>query len=568
MNVVTGAQMREIDRRTTAEFGIPSLLLMENAALRVVAAAEEMLRAGQGRRVVVVAGKGNNGGDGFAAARHLHTRGWDVVLWLVGDPDAVQGDARVNLEIARRVGVPLWVEDGMNTAPSPASESPAMGGPAMGGPALGGPATEVAAGTAGSPPARTPGSAGRPGLFDGAADLIIDALLGTGVRGAPTGEVATAIEAINQSGAPVLAVDLPSGLDADTGAVAGACIQATRTVTFALPKRGLLVYPGRARVGEIEVAEIGIPRPLLDDPALKAHWITAAQAAVRLPERPADGHKGTFGRVFVLAGSSGLTGAAILASEAALRVGAGLVTLGIPRSLNPILEVKLTEVMTLPLAETGTGALSGEAWETIAERVATCDALAIGPGLGRHPETVSLVRRVLKERQGPLVVDADALNQVAPAGLGVFPSNAVITPHPAELARLVGTSTAEIQSNRLAAAENAARELGCVVVLKGAGTIAAAPDGHLWIGPAGTAALATGGTGDVLTGVIAGLMAQGLPPLDAAIAGVYVHGRAGEMLADEVGLAGALAGELLPILPRVLQKMRSEWLRDPGRECP
>jgi hydroxyethylthiazole kinase-like uncharacterized protein yjeF len=528
MKAVTGAQMREIDRRAEVEYGIPSLLLMENAALRVVEAAEVMLSAAGGRRVAIVAGKGNNGGDGLAAARHLAGRGCEVAVWLIGDPEAVQGDARTNLEIVRRLGLPLS-----------------------------GPAVDE----------RT--------VFD--ADLILDALLGTGVRGAPAGPIAAAIEAINRSPAPVLAVDLPSGLDADTGAVPGPCVRAARTVTFALPKRGLLVYPGRGQAGEIVVADIGIPRRLLEDPALETHAITPADVARILPARPPDGHKGTFGRVFVLAGSPGLTGAATLCSEAALRVGAGLLTLGIPASLNPILEVKLTEAMTLPLPETETHAHTIRAWETIAERVVTSSAVAMGPGMGRHPDTAELVRRVLRERDGPMVIDADGLNALAepvadrsllPPGNGSPPQrhtsrelgpHVVITPHPGEMARLLGTNSQEVQSNRLATAERAARELGCVVVLKGAGSIVAAPDGRLWIGPAGTAALATGGTGDVLTGVIAGLLAQGVAPLDAAIAGVYVHGHAGERLAESVGDAGTLAGDLLPLLPHVIRELKAGW---------
>jgi hydroxyethylthiazole kinase-like uncharacterized protein yjeF len=539
MKAVTGAQMREIDRRAQAEYGIPSLLLMESAALRVVEAAEEVLRAAGGRRVAVVAGKGNNGGDGLAAARHLSGRGWQVEVWLVCDPEAVQGDARTNLEIVRRLGISLHAA----------------------------------------------GSGQLPDEFD--ADLIIDALLGTGVRGAAAGLTATAIEAINRSGAPVLAVDLPSGLDADTGAVPGPCVKADRTVTFALPKRGLLVYPGRGQAGEIVVADIGIPRSLLEDPALPTHAITAALVAGILPARPPDGHKGTFGRVFVLAGSPGMTGAATLCSEAALRVGAGLLTLGIPASLNPILEVKLTEAMTIPLPETETHAHSISAWDTIADRVANSQVVAMGPGLGRHPETAKLVWRVLSERAGPLVVDADALNAIADRGSealdrgtdgsavrdraprearssAILGAHVIITPHPGEMARLLGTNPREVQSNRLATAERAARELGCVVVLKGAGSIVAAPDGRLWIGPAGTAALATGGTGDVLTGVIAGLAAQGLSPLDAAIAGVYVHGRAGERLAENVGDAGALAGDLPPLLPHILRDLKERGGRPEG----
>jgi NAD(P)H-hydrate epimerase len=525
MKAVTGAEMRAIDRRATEEYGIPSLLLMEHAALRVAEEAEAMLRASGGRLIRIVAGKGNNGGDGLAAARLLHLRGVAVSVALIADPASLQGDARANLEIVQRMGIPLAA--GIR---QPAASSEARA-----------PATLPAA----------------DGLLT--ADLILDALLGTGVRGAATGDAAAAIEAMNGAEAPILAVDLPSGLDADTGQTPGPCVRAARTVTFALPKRGLLLYPGRKHAGEIVVGDIGIPRPLLEDPAIRCEAITREVAARRLPARPADGHKGTFGRVFLLAGSPGLTGAATLSSEAALRVGAGLVTLGVPRSLNAILEAKLTEAMTLPLPETESGAHTIDAWDEIAERALSADVVAVGPGVGRHPRTVDLVLRVLRERRGALVVDADGLNAIADAGEGAAwaaPDQVILTPHPGEMARLLGTKTEEVQSNRLATAERAASRFGCTVVLKGAGTIVAAPDGRLWIGPAGIAALATGGTGDVLTGVVAGLLAQGVSPVDAAVAGVFLHTRAGERLAARVGDAGVLAGDLLTELPQVIREIR------------
>jgi hydroxyethylthiazole kinase-like uncharacterized protein yjeF len=514
VKAVTGAEMRALDRRATDEFGIPSLLLMEHAALRVTEQAEAMLRERGGRRVLVIAGKGNNGGDGLAAARMLAGRGFDLSVLLVADPDALQGDARTNLEMVRRLGISLsrWAHGCL-------------------------------------PP----------------ADLILDALLGTGVRGAPTGDAAAAIEAMNAAGgsgpsaAPILAVDLPSGLNADTGRAPGPCVQAARTVTFALPKRGLLLYPGRRLAGELVVGDIGIPQRLLENESLLCEAITPESAARRLPQRPPDGHKGTFGRAFLLAGSAGMTGAAALSSAAALRVGAGLVTLGVPASLNPILEVKLTEAMTLPLPETETAAHTIDAWEQVTARVAEADAVAVGPGMGRHPRTRALVLRVLAERRRPLVVDADGLNAVADAEGAVAwaaPEQVLLTPHPGEMARLLGTKTYEVESNRLATAEQAARQFGCVVILKGAGTVVAVPDGRSWIGPAGTAALATGGTGDVLTGVLTGLLAQGVAPVDAAIAGVYVHARAGERLAATVGAAGVIAGDLLRELPRVLREMK------------
>jgi hydroxyethylthiazole kinase-like uncharacterized protein yjeF len=501
---VTAAEMRGLDGRATAEFGVPSLLLMENAGAAVARAAAEM--APRGARVAVVAGRGNNGGDGLVAARHLQAAGYDVTVTLLGPEERVQGDARANLEMARRAGIPLQVVE--------------------------------------SAPDRLE------------ADLIIDALLGTGLKGSATGPAAALIEAMDRSPAPVLAVDVPSGLDADTGH-AESCVHAARTVTLALPKVGLLLYPGRALAGELIVAPIGMPRPLLEEPSLRTWTISAAEVRALLPPRPPDAHKGSFGRALIVAGSPGMTGAAALAGEAAGRIGAGLVFVAVPHSLLPVLEVKLTEALKVPLAETETHSHTAAAWDSLTERLASSTAVAVGPGLGRHPDTVALVRRLLAEAGRPIVVDADALNAVAPAGADTFSPDAVITPHPTEMARLLDRETAAVQADRLATAREAAARFGCVVVLKGAGTVVAASDGRAWINPTGNAGMATGGTGDVLTGAIVGLIAQGLIPLEAARAAVYLHGLAGELSAAEIGPAGTLAGDLLPRLPVAMRWVRA-----------
>jgi hydroxyethylthiazole kinase-like uncharacterized protein yjeF len=300
-----------------------------------------------------------------------------------------------------------------------------------------------------------------------------------------------------------------------------------------------------------------MPRPLLEDPALKTVMLDSSAIQALLPDRPADANKGSFGRVLLIAGSEGMTGAATLATEAAGRVGAGLVFVAAPRSLMPILEVKLTEQLKIGVPETDTHAHTIHAWDALSDRLAASTALAIGPGLGRHPDTVALVRRVLKESGRPLVVDADALNAVAPAGPETFPADAVITPHPGEMARLLATDTPSVQADRLGAAKAAAQRFGCVVVLKGAGTVIAVPDGHAWINPTGSAGMATGGTGDVLTGAIVGFLAQGLAPVEAARVAVFVHGLAGDLAAREIGDAGALAGDLLPRLPAAIRQVAS-----------
>jgi hydroxyethylthiazole kinase-like uncharacterized protein yjeF len=515
---VTSAEMRELDRRATEEFGVASLLLMENAGAAVARDALRLLHREPflqvirtphqrlpGRpRVVVIAGRGNNGGDGLVTARHLDAAGCEVHVVLAGPEERVQGDARANLEMVRRAGIPV---ETVEAAPE---------------------------------------------RFD--ADLLLDALLGTGLKGQVSGLAAALIEAMNRSACPVLAVDVPSGLDADTGR-ADTCVDADCTVTFALPKVGLLFYPGKTRAGELMVAPIGMPRKLLESPELRTHVLDSALVRALLPDRPPDANKGTFGRALIVAGSEGMTGAATLTAEAAGRIGAGLVFAAVPRSLLPVFDVQLTEALKVPLPETDSHAHSIQAWDALAERLTSSTAIAVGPGLGRHPDTAALVRRLLAEAKRPIVVDADALNVVAPAGPATFPAAAIITPHPGEMGRLLGIETAQVQADRLVVAREAAARFGCIVVLKGAGTVVAEPAGSAWINPTGGAGMATGGTGDVLTGVIVGLLAQGLTPLEAALAAVHIHGLAGEVAAAEIGDAGTLAGDLLPRLPIALRRV-------------
>lgn len=522
MKLSSAAQMREIDRCAIQEYGIPGLLLMENAGRAVAERAAELLRESRGRRVVVLCGKGNNGGDGFVAARHLHTRGYAVLCLLAGAPEGVRGDARTNLDLALKFGVPVrpfeqWTDE----------------------------------------------LTGR--LRD--ADLVIDALLGTGSHGEPRGPIGAAIAALTADVRPTLAVDIPSGLDADTGQLATLHVRADETVTFGLPKVGLATYPGRAAAGRLLVADISLPPPLLSQEAISVEWIGSSRAEALWPPRAVTAHKGEAGRLFVLAGSAGMTGAATLTCYAALRAGAGLVTLGVPASLNPILEVKLTEAMTLPLPETETHAHTPEALETVCSWAQRVDAFALGPGFGRDSRSGELVRAVLGATRLPTVVDADGLYHVSPARAETFHDRCVITPHPAEMARLLGTETAEVQSNRLDVAKRAAMRLGCVVVLKGAATVIAAPDGRAALNASGSPALATGGTGDVLTGMVAACLARGVTPYEAAIAAVYLHGLAGEVAAERFGAPGALAGDVAEAIPEALRRLRTGEVQPAWRTC-
>ncbi|MEN6371547.1 MAG: NAD(P)H-hydrate dehydratase [Armatimonadota bacterium] len=508
MLITTAEQMKELDRRASREFGVPGIVLMENAGLRTFDVVCDMLEELESHKVAVVCGRGNNGGDGFVVARHLQQAGAEVEILLIGRMEDTKGDAATNLNIAEKSGIPITEVTDINELKS--------------------------------------------GLVH--SDLIVDAIFGTGIKGEITGLAGDAIDAINESDSLVVSVDLPSGLDADTGQIAGRCVRADATVTFALPKIGLATYPGASYAGEVTVANIGIPDLAFDTAGINTFVTDADDVMVRLPERPDDANKGTFGRVAIIAGSAGMTGAAAMAGMAAVRIGAGLVTLGVPESLNDILEVKVTEVMTLPMPETKDRSFSLSAVDKALELIKKCDAVAIGPGIGRNPETAAFVQELLPKIETQMVIDADALNAVS-ENVELFKNlkaPAIITPHPGEMSRLTGTPVEAIQSNRLEAAKDAAARFGVTVVLKGAATVTASPNGEAWINSTGSVALASGGTGDILTGTITGLLAQGLAPLDAAICGVYIHGKAGEMAAEETGRSGTAATDLLPLLPLAL----------------
>ena len=509
MKLITSEQMRGLDRAAIEEYGLPGVVLMENAGRAVAQEAERMLgEEALFARVVVVCGRGNNGGDGFVAARHLSEQAIDVDIYLLAAIEELTGDAATNCLIAQQMGLPIF--------PNPTDE-------------------QLAAALA-------------------EADLVIDAILGTGVAGEVHGPARVAIEAINQSSQLVLAVDIPSGLSADTGAVLGEAVVADTTVTFGLPKVGHYCYPGRSYCGRVEVADISLPLALLSDPALTTNLTEALDAWLRLPGRRPDMHKGEAGRLLIVAGSVGMTGAAALAGMAAARAGAGLVTLAVPASLNDILEVKCTEVMTLPLPETDRRSLAPEAAGPILDFAGRCDAVALGPGLSQAPATVELVRSLISQIAVPLVVDADGLNACAGAAelLASRPAPTVCTPHPGELARLIPQTVPAIQADRIEAARQAARELGCVVVLKGAGTVTATPEGTAWVNPTGNAGMATGGVGDVLTGVIGALLAGGATAEDAAVSAVFYHGLAGDLAAADLGQRGLIASDLLDRLPAAL----------------
>jgi NAD(P)H-hydrate epimerase len=519
LKVLAAAAMQELDRRTIGEAGIPGAVLMENAGQGVAATVRERFAGLHPGPVTILCGRGNNGGDGFVIARHLRAAGWDVQLVLLAERSAVSGDAASMLDRFEQGGGTVVEAPDISTLTS----------------------------------ALVAASGGR---------LCIDALLGTGFARVPEGVLAAAIAWLNDQPAPVVAVDLPSGVDASTGAIPGMAVQATLTVTFAFPKIGLVCYPGAGHAGEVVTVPIGIPDSLRAATPDDCLLIDSGEARSLLPPRPADGHKGTFGHLLVLAGSSGKSGAAVMAAAAGLRAGAGLVTLACPAGMQQIAASHLVEVMTAPLVEVD-GAVSLQA---LADLLALSDgkqAVALGPGLGAGEETGALVRRFLKETPLPVVVDADGLNALV-GHLEVLHHRrgraTVLTPHPGEMARLAGLSVAEIQADRFSAARDFAVAHDVVLVLKGARTVTAFPDGKVRINDSGHAGMASGGMGDVLTGLIGGLLVQRMIPGAAAALGVYLHGLAGDRLRPLYGDAGLLATDLLRELPIA----RNSLLKEPS----
>ena len=522
MKVATAAEMRQIDQDTIEGIGIPGIVLMETAGSAIVRSIGQHYPAC--KRIGILVGKGNNGGDGIVIARQLAHAGRDVHLFLVSPPENFTGEAHINLQIAKNLK--LRIEE--------------------------------------IPTDTTPGVEKDASLnYIASCELLVDAILGTGLRGAVRDPIATIISTINNLPIPILSVDLPSGLDADTGNPLGTCVQADRTVTIGLPKRGLLVHPGAELIGKLEVADIGFPEQIIEAQDIKANWTTALQATKWVPRRPAASHKGTYGRVCIVAGSTGMTGAAALASEAALRAGAGLVSLTVPKHLNPILESLLPEVMTLPMPETDAGSLAASATSSILEFAERTKAvLAIGPGLSQNPETVTLVHQLVRENQEQglglrMVIDADGLNALAQTKelLSFLNEEAVLTPHPGEMARLTNTSIPTLEADRISTAQQFANEHDITLIFKGAPTVTGTPNGDVWINSTGNPGMATGGMGDLLTGIIAGLMAQGVSNERAAALGVYVHGLAGDIAAKKLGMHGLIASDVLKLVPEAISSL-------------
>jgi ADP-dependent NAD(P)H-hydrate dehydratase / NAD(P)H-hydrate epimerase len=512
MKIVTATQMRTLDHRTITEAQVPSLVLMERAGAGAANFIQHRFGPLRGKSVTILCGKGNNGGDGLVVARLLRQLQARVTVLLLAPATDLSRDAIV---MYRR-----WLRAG------------------------------------GKPSTKAFRSSEQVKPILASSDLLVDALFGTGLSATVTGAYREAIQLINQAGRPVIAIDMPSGIHADNGTVLGQAVRATATVTFGLPKIGLYVGPGIDHAGTIHVVDIGIPTAYTDELDSRIILVTSEQVAHALPARSASSHKGTYGHAGILAGSVGKTGAAALAARAALRIGTGLVTVAVPSSVNDILEAKLLEVMTVPLPETKARTLARSALDRVLAFMQARTAIAIGPGLSTHPETVDLVQSLMKHLDRPTVLDADALNALASRAslLTECKIPPILTPHPGEMARLEVEATSQsVNADRVGTARRFARERGVFLVLKGARTVIARPDGLLAICPTGNPGMATAGTGDVLTGMIVGLLAQGVQTWEAACAATYLHGAAGDLAAQQLGEAGMIAGDLIAHIPYALQ---------------
>jgi ADP-dependent NAD(P)H-hydrate dehydratase / NAD(P)H-hydrate epimerase len=534
MKILTAAEMREVDRLTTERYGIPSLSLMENAGKSIADFVSARFRRLESRRIIVLCGKGNNGGDGFVAARHLANAGATPIVILVAAQDEMRGDAATNRDRWQKSGGEVRV---VRTSSDWQTVKPSVN----------------------------------------SADLIVDALLGTGVKGAVEGLLSEVIHEVNrrERGRIVIAVDIPSGLPADMDGAASEnrartkdsgddIFAANYTVTFTAPKAGMFLGNATANVGQLLVREIGSPPELVEEVGKgTVRWLETGEfSEFALPRKP-DGNKGNYGHALIVAGSVGKSGAAVMASWAALRIGAGLVTAAVPEPVLPLVAVPNPEVMTEPLPATDTGSISLRAleYERFNGIVKGKSVIGIGPGLTTQTETVQFVRAVVgKYLDLPIVLDADGLNAFDGHAqeLKAARKMLALTPHPGEMARLVGSDTKQIQSRRLEVARNAAAEWNAFVILKGHQTVIAAPNGDAWINSTGNAGMATGGTGDVLTGILTGLIAQHGAGVPALCFGVYLHGLAGDIAYADSGEAPLMATDLIRSIPRAYQQFFAE----------
>lgn len=503
VKVATGEQMREIDKYTIETLGIPGIVLMENAALSVV---NQIISRGNFKSAVVFAGSGNNGGDGFAIARHLFNKGYDIKVFVLNNMSSIKGDAKINLDILFKMGVYVMEvsqKENLKFAEKSVKD----------------------------------------------CDVIIDAIFGTGFKGEVKGITRDVIDIINGAKKYVVSVDIPSGVEADTGKVYGTCVKADLTITFQLPKIGLVVHPGLDMVGELVVSDIGIPQQAINTQDIKIVLNDQETASKCFLKREGNTHKGTYGKALIIAGSRGMTGAAVMAATSCLRTGAGLVYLAVPDDVLNSVEGMALEVVKIGYSR----------FEDLYEHIVNCDAIAIGPGMGQSEAAGSIISKVIEASHRPMVLDADALNFLSRNQdlLKFIKAPFIVTPHPGEMARLINATVEQVQSDRINVALEFAQRYKSITVLKGSRTIIASDKGVV-INTTGNPGMATAGSGDVLTGIITGLLAQGCEPLLAATGGVFLHGMAGDIAKEKNGEYGMIAGDIIKYIPEAIKKLQEK----------
>ncbi len=513
--IVTGSVMASIDHQSIEERGVAGLYLMERAGEGVVSGLLNRHPRQELFQSVVWCGKGNNGGDGFVVARRLAVYGLSPVVAVIGSGNELKGDAATNFKLALQQSIPIWechtsedLEKFVNAYPD--------------------------------------------------SKVVVDALLGTGARGAPRGLIAEAIQLINQNanGKFIVSVDIPSGVEGDTGRVEGEVVQADTVYTMGLPKAGHVLPPGMDFFKKLIVLNIGFPLDLLHSTESKAEILTEKQIDAWIPKRNKSAHKGSEGHLLVLSGSKGMTGAALMCAKAAVIMGSGLVTAVCPKSLLPIYAGGVWEMLTIPASETPEGSLAEEAWDDFMSKNVRFSAVLIGPGMGRHPSTAALVQKVVREIKEPVLIDGDGLSALTPDLLAEREFPWVVTPHPGEMARLYETGVPEIQSDRWGYVRKLSNSPHGVAVLKGANTAITSQDAPVYVNPAGTPAMASGGMGDVLAGMIGSLLGRGIQPLHAAAAGVYLHGLAAEIIVGETGAEAVCATQVIEKIQTALFQVR------------
>ncbi len=510
MKICTAEQMRTLDALAIDKYNVPGLDLMENAGQGTVDCIVERFGDPLGKNIAIFVGPGNNGGDGLVIARLLHHLGGLPSVFMLVPTKNMRGDAAINLKELKKLPVPLYSITNIEQLTEAESH-----------------------------------------LSD--IWLVIDSIFGTGLTRKVNGHFAEIINRINEFTCPLVAVDIPSGLHTDSGLPLGCSVKADLTVTFGLAKIGQIIHPGSGYTGELQVVDIGIPHEAVLESHIKTEALDKSVFEL-VPARSKDSHKGTFGHLLEVAGSQGKTGAAILCALGALRSGTGLVSLCVPNNINSIFEATLFEAMTIPLPESDSGFISFKDWFTVYKALEGKSAVVIGPGIGTENETASLVRKLYTESELPMIVDADALNILAmtPEIIKTAKAPRILTPHPGEMSRLANISKKDIQADRITTAQAFAVENNVYLILKGSDTVVAAPDGRVAINTTGNPGMAAGGMGDVLSGIIGGLLAQCIDSWEACILGVYSHGAAGDMLAEKTGGFGYLASELSEELPLVL----------------